>query len=227
MARIESKGTCLLCKKTFSKQSVSAHLKACREKHPAKGSRLKAAQTLHLVVEGTYLPEYWMHLEAAAEATLEDLDLLLRDTWLECCGHLSGFKIEGVYYNSGSMVDPWNDERTMDFPLGDILRPKLKFSYTYDFGSSTDLSLRVVSQRETIMKPGSIQIQARNDAPDIRCVECDKPATMVCTECSWSGEGWFCKRCLRKHECGDEMALPVVNSPRVGVCGYDGKSAHV
>jgi len=56
----------------------------------------------------------------------------------------------------------------------------------------------------------------------IACVKCGKPATHVCTDCQWSGEGWMCEQCLREHPCGDELALPVVNSPRVGGCGYTG-----
>ncbi len=223
MARTETKGTCLLCRKTFSKRSISNHLKACRDKHPATGTQLRAGRVLHLIVEGAYSPVYWLHLEADADAALYDLDSLLRHTWLECCGHLSAFKIGNVYYESESSLDDGNN---MDIRLGDVLRPKRKFDYTYDFGDSTRLTLHVVSQREAVMQPGSIQIQARNDAPDIRCSECDKPATAVCTECLWDGVGWLCNKCQAKHECGEEMTLPVVNSPRVGVCGYTGESVY-
>jgi hypothetical protein len=28
--------------------------------------------------------------------------------------------------------------------------------------------------------------------------------------------------CAGGHECGEEMLLPVVNSPRVAMCGYTG-----
>jgi len=31
-----------------------------------------------------------------------------------------------------------------------------------------------------------------------------------------------CEGCAGEHECGEEMLLPVVNSPRVGMCGYEG-----
>jgi len=30
------------------------------------------------------------------------------------------------------------------------------------------------------------------------------------------------KKCARSHECDHEMFLPVVNSPRAGVCAYSG-----
>jgi hypothetical protein len=33
---------------------------------------------------------------------------------------------------------------------------------------------------------------------------------------------FFCDSCAEKHE-HEEMLLPVVNSPRMGVCAYDGE----
>ena len=48
---------------------------------------------VHLVVGGRYAPMYWLHLDASAEATLEDLDGYLRKCWLECCGHRSAFRL--------------------------------------------------------------------------------------------------------------------------------------
>jgi hypothetical protein len=41
-----------------------------------------------------------MHLEVPADATLTDLDEFLRETWVECCEHLSAFRIAGVSYVS-------------------------------------------------------------------------------------------------------------------------------
>ncbi len=39
----------------------------------------------------------------------------------------------------------------MDYRLSKVLKVGVKFSYTYDFGSSTDLSLRVIAEREGAM----------------------------------------------------------------------------
>ena len=33
-----------------------------------------------------------------AKSTLEELDDFLRGAWLECCGHLSDFEIDGITY---------------------------------------------------------------------------------------------------------------------------------
>jgi hypothetical protein len=54
------------------------------------------------------------------------------------------------------------------------------------------------------------------------CVVCGQEATQVCTQCIYENEGWLCDACAPEHACGDELCLPVVNSPRVGMCGYAG-----
>ena len=43
-----------------------------------------------------------------------------------------------------------------------------------------------------------------------------------CAQCIYEGGGWLCEACAKSHECGEEMLLPVVNSPRVGTWGYTG-----
>ncbi len=63
---------------------------------------------------------------------------------------------------------------------------------------------------------------ARNVAPAYECTECGGKATQLCSECSWGSQAWFCNGCGLLHECGDEMLLPIVNSPRMGMCGYTG-----
>lgn len=75
-----------------------------------------------------------------------------------------------------------------------------------------------------VEKDKPIQILARNEAPEIFCEECGKfPAVQICMDCRWEGPGWLCQTCAEDHECGEEMMLPVVNSPRSGVCGYTGE----
>ena len=41
-----------------------------------------------------------MHLELPASEELDTLDAFLRFIWLECCGHLSAFRIDGTSYDS-------------------------------------------------------------------------------------------------------------------------------
>ena len=225
MTRRTSQGTCGFCNATFNKAAMSRHLASCKQRNvesetsPAKRKSQKT-KILHLVVEGRYSPEYWMHLSAPAHATLADLDHFLRDIWLECCGHLSAFTIEGTIYSQSPMGE--YDEKDMLVDLGDLLGAPMKFYYEYDFGTTTDLTLKVVSERVGVATDESIQLLARNEAPLIKCMECEEAASQVCSQCVYSGEGWLCDKCADEHGCGEEMFLPVVNSPRVGMCAYTG-----
>jgi hypothetical protein len=167
---------------------------------------------------------YWMHLEVTASSTLATLDQFLRKTWLECCGHLSAFEIEGMHYAiDAGMYDDWDvGEKSMRVRLDKVLIPGLTCTYEYDFGTTTELKLKVISERQGASKGNAIQVLARNVPPTILCEECGKPATEVCSQCIFDGRGWLCDACAEEHECGEEMLLPVVNSPRVGMCAYTG-----
>lgn len=216
--KIVSSGRCNLCGGVFDKGAMTSHLKSCRKKQ-AVSEKAKMGMAFHLLVEGRYQPEYWMHLEVPANATLGMLDRFLRDTWLECCGHMSEFEIEGTRYT----VEPMDlDDESMDVQLKDVLSPKMAFLHAYDFGSTTHLKLKVVSEDESDVTGKKVHVLARNEPPVIPCGGCGKPATQVCMECSYSAEGWLCDGCAAEHECGEESLLPVVNSPRTGVCGYAG-----
>jgi len=127
---------------------------------PSEKRKSQKTKSFHLVVEGRYSPAYWIHLSAPANTTLEALDRFLRDIWLECCGHLSAFTIEGKRYSSGSMEE--FDEKGMDVTLGEVLRPGMKFYHEYDFGTTTELMLRVVSRGEGKIKGESIRLLVRN-----------------------------------------------------------------
>lgn len=225
MAKQQSKGKCLLCNSIFGKAGMTKHLKSCIQNSTnyeeiSVNQKSHSRKIFHIMVEGQESPEYWIHIKASANVKLNDLDGFLRDIWLECCGHLSAFKIEGQIYSSSPMEE--YNERGMGKKLGDILGPNIKFSYEYDFGTTTALILKVVSEVETEIKGKTIQLLARNDPPLITCDNCRNIATQVCAQCIYSGEGWVCDECTHKHECGEEMLLPVVNSPRVGMCGYTG-----
>lgn len=104
------------------------------------------------------------------------------------------------------------------------LQPGLKFSYEYDFGSTTNLSFRVVAELPGLPKKRSFALFARNEPPLIPCGQCSKPATQVCAEHVYEDAGWLCDACAAEHECGEDMLMPIINSPRTGVCGYVGPS---
>jgi hypothetical protein len=160
-----------------------------------------------------------MHVALPVNATLTKLDAFLRHTWLECCGHLSSFEIAGEPYAS----DPSDGDATMKHSLQKVVGVGMNFSYIYDYGSTTELKLKVAEVRAVGTPKGAAQLLTRNEPPSILCNSCGAaPATEVCAECSWDEKGWLCPGCAETHSCGEEMLLPVTNSPRVGVCAYGG-----
>ena len=145
--------------------------------------------------------------------TLEDLDDFLRNICLECCGHMSAFS-----------RGKWGNELSLSSRIKDIAKVGDVLNYKYDFGSTTELVIKFVQfYQRTIKGTGTMQVLARNAQPVIPCDECGKyPTVEICTECQWDGGGWLCEKCAQTHECDEEMFLPVVNSPRAGVCAYTG-----
>ena len=208
-------GTCVVCNTKVTKREVKKHLRKFLEKsggdEKATGRKKSPTKLFHLLVEGYGLSGdlYWMHLKALGSARLQDLDTFLRDVWLECCGHMS------VFSDREGDLD-------MNEKLNDILSPGQKWLYEYDMGSTTELAVNVVSEFEGTLKKGKVEILARNDVPKIICNQCEKPATTICADCIYDNQGWLCDDCAGKHGCDEEMFLPVVNSPRTGVCGYAG-----
>lgn len=214
---------CSLCDEQYTKRGMSNHLRACRSDHVEDEQ-----DTFHLRAEGAYRPDFWVHFEVAADGTLQSLDQFLRDLWLECCGHLSAFTIGGARYATGPMAG--RDERTMDVELGAVLHDDVEFTYEYDFGTTSELSLRVVERDDhhcgfsvtADYGDAPVRLLARNEMPDIRCGVCGDEATAVCSGHAYDEEGWLCDDCRADHECAPDMFLPVVNSPRVGMCAYSG-----
>lgn len=219
---------------------MNTHLKHCVQRAVAATKPGDQHRCFHLLVEGTYSPAYWLHLEVPAKATFGDLDEVLRDIWLECCGHMSAFnfprkrvrlpasrnpaEVFAALMKGGFGGDIEDDDQLMGQAISARLAPGVKFNYEYDFGSTTKLSLRVVDERPSIFPKSGIHLLARNEPPEIPCSACQKPATQICTECDCQGDGALCESCAAEHECGEEMLSPVVNSPRTGVCGYCGPS---
>jgi hypothetical protein len=116
------------------------------------------------------------------------------------------------------------EDHSLYAELDEVLSVGQKFSYTYDFGSSTYLNLRIVSEREWMANPGDpIMLLARNVAPEFKCSVCGESASMIYGGI-WGDGNTYCKKHAKKYEY-EGLILPIVNSPRVGVCGYDGPNS--
>lgn len=199
-------GVCKFCKKMISGSAMAKHLLSC-EKTPVGTGR-------GFLVRASAGP-FFVYFEASSSMKLENVDAFLRSLWLECCGHLSAFTIGNTRYLSYS-EELEDGETDMSAKLASVLVPGLEFIHEYDFGTTTQLDMKVIAER-TGRITKNIEILARNEPPDLRC-GCEKPAKEICTQCS----ELLCEKCAKPHKCGEDMLLPVVNSPRMGLCGYTG-----
>ncbi len=209
LSEFNSKGKCRLCEKECTGKEMKKHLIKCIKKIKNNALLLKA-------VEGPF----FVYFSVPENKNLKDVDKFLRGVWLECCGHLSMFKIGKIYYISNNTELDENEE-TMDIKVDKVLREGVKCNYEYDFGTTTPLDIECVSKIETESK--TIEILARNNQPDFKCNECKSEATDICVYCKEEGTEFLCKKCGAKHKCEETAILPVVNSPRIGMCGFTGE----
>ncbi len=193
--------------------AISKHLLACGER---KKINKIGDKDIFLIRAST--GPFFVYFEINTNDTLEELDQFLRDLWLECCGHLSAFTINGIRYNS-DCEDLEPDEKTLNYKLSGLLSSGMIFSHEYDFGTTTGLTLKVIEKRKGSLD--KIEIIARNNLPDFKCA-CGNPAKEICAQCVWEDGGLLCSKCAKKHKCGEDALLPLVNSPRTGMCGYTG-----
>lgn len=226
MEKRSSFAVCELCAERTSKAAAARHLASCAPNHdPRSGT---PSQLFHLRVEGKDAPIFWIDLEIKGESPLRRLDDLLRRVWLECCGHMSAFEINGLRYavvvDNEFGVD--RNERSMNARVSHLLTsPGLRFTYEYDFGSTTHLTLRLLGTRNGIIGRRAARLLARNEPPVWPCAVCAEPATLICPFCVYEGNAFSCSKHAGEHACGeDESFLPVLNSPRMGVCGYTGEA---
>jgi hypothetical protein len=338
-----STGTCAFCKAELAKNKMTQHLKFCKERLAtiaAQEGKSRKAKTrlLHILAEGQYNPQYWLHFEVPASESLWTLDQFLKAMWIDDLDHLSGFTINGTNYSIDypddffafeegeeteetqeeelseeekekelrELIDevvsefaeapvshlgiPFNplsaewiaeikkprsvdefvdflkgeltritkddksalkndpdisqeerrkryftlyyqkmvvrdlleavEDRSMDVSLQRVLKVGQKFSYVYDYGSSTYINLRVIAEREGIVqkKKKPVQLLAQNTAPVFPCVVCGKPGTAVAMGYFFDSiaDSVYCDECATKQGREDDM-LPIINSPRVGV----------
>ena len=195
-------GKCNVCGTTLYGSEVYDHIARCIEavcgirasRTPAKGRRRLSLRTMHISVRSLERP-HWMELAVRADATLHELDRILRSVWLECCGHLSHFDIGGVVYSMmvPRPVDDFDfvpmDEheeqwRHMGKAVGTAIKPATWFEHQFDYGTSTDLDLRHVHEFDGLAQAlgqsqpwhgGKIVVLARN-LPLQTCYECGRPA---------------------------------------------------
>lgn len=223
MNKLKPEGVCLYCHKTFTGTGISRHLTTHLKNIQKEKSTKKKAY--HVKVNENNL--YFLHLLIDERTTLEQIDHFLRAIWLECCGHLSSFEVKGGAPELQDFRSEDDFGLDMATKIGDFFEKGMPLNYQYDFGSTTYLELTVVNEY-LINSKKKIVLLSRNEPLKILCHICEeKPAQVVCLQLH-NEETVFCESCKTIHakECSefeyDEINM--VNSPRTGICAYEGGS---
>jgi hypothetical protein len=136
---------------------------------------LGANRSFILQLEDASSGDYWLHLEIAGSTPLWSLDEYLRAIWLECCGHMSKFVIG----------DPWRGkELPANARAAQLPGQGMAVTHVYDVGTSSYTKITsVLSRSGCPLTRHPILLMARNDPPDLSCMDCGRPAVVLCMEC--------------------------------------------
>jgi hypothetical protein len=214
-------GRCRYCDNEYTKRGITRHLRACDARAEAiaeaEAAGRKPEAVYHLRLQDAWDGTYWLHLEMRGSSSLRALDSYLRSIWLECCGHLSDFRTKTGW---------GGDEIDMSRRASAVLSDRQEFGHIYDFGTSSHTDIKVMDVREGApVTEHPIALMARNEKPEVPCMHCEKEAEWLCVECLYETEdrGTLCDEHAETHPhdaYGEPM--PIVNSPRTGMCGYEG-----
>ena len=172
---MQLKGQCVGCQEMYTKAQGGRHVYNCSAIEKALYPGIPGYL---LKIYSAQKPSvYWMFLTIPENGNLFLLDQFLRKTWLECCGHLSMFTIDKCHYSSYPEVN-----RLMETSLDKIFTPGLEFDYIYDFGTSTELKIKVVEVLERCPS-GQVTLLMQNESPVFHCGLCRKHAEMICSMC--------------------------------------------
>lgn len=196
-----STGNCYLCGAELGKVAMKNHLQKLH------GNGGGGQECYLLKIEGAYNKGYWLYIDVPLEKTLSAVDEFLRRIWLECCGHMSAF------------YAPYREElaksrKLKTLPIG------AQLLHEYDFGSTTETAITIMGSMMRKPQKESVRLLSRNVPPRFNCADCQSPADYICLERIYESANPFCcKKCAE----GLDVLLPVTNSPRMGVCGYEGE----
>lgn len=119
------KGFCKYCGKEYTKSGMVKHLAACKERKTILENAKEKAAYYEMVIYGNYVKNYWLIIQIKDAATLKDLEQFIRDIWVEYCGQLSAFDINGQRYESAPVQDFfWGEPaKSMNCKLKNVFKP--------------------------------------------------------------------------------------------------------
>lgn len=221
-APMPSRGVCSFCGYETEREAILSHLDTCPVRlaqiATADESEQKLDTLYHLRAYSAQNRGFWLELEVPSHSDFNDLDRYLRAIWLECCGHRSAF------YQGG-----WQGLEIRKIKqMHKIFREGIELMHYYDFSVSSETRIVYIGERQgKRLSQRPVLLMARNILPELACMQCNAPATYVCMECVYEHEahGALCDSHAETHP-HDKYGEPLlrVNSPRVGMCNYEGKA---
>jgi hypothetical protein len=200
-----SQGTCYLCKEIIKGTTIEEHLLTCitMRTWPERSD-----PALLIRLTGRSERKYWMMVLAGQEATLSELDDLIRTVWMDGDEHLSGFRIGYVDVSSDGV------DGNMNISIRDILVPGDTCTYTYDYGSSTEVTITALRHIPVFPEGQAIRILARNRGTTRRCGTCGDAADYHSEDRPYH---YYCTRCVDTAPKGADT-IHLSNAPRDGGC---------
>ena len=201
-------GFCALCGLRATKTTMMAHVETCVAAHDKIG---QPQSLIVLPFRRSRRPPLLAYHRGQGERGIASLGCLVAPT-------LAGMLWTYERVPSGRRELAMTTATAIAFT-----RAASKVEYEYDFGSTTALTGELVCNRQGSIGRASVRLLARNEPLVWPCGDCKAPASVVCLYCIDSDNGFFCDAHAEMHEhAGEKVYLPVVNSPRMGVCGYSG-----
>lgn len=250
MARVFD-GTCRLCEEEWKGQGITSHVKRCLAEHAnlaavhhglllgIRADGLGGRYWMYLMVRpeaslaklDAFLRQTW--IPDCDQASVFEIDE---------SQYLSTVSPDD---------SPEGDIQGLEIDIGAVLRPRMELSYLFDPMHPTELEITVYDPypcpEALVPEDGDpdVVLVARNDEPTIECSTCEQTATAVCPVCAAEPEAaepepeeldeaeerddeaaeehlgpFACDDCRDKHDHGVDL-LPIVNSPRMGICTFE------
>lgn len=212
LKEIYSVGKCLYCEEMIDSFEIKKHIEKHLKGIEKEAKNIPTENYCHVEVVSE---NYFLELLVKGESKMKLIDSFLKKIWLDCCGHLSGFSHRHYKVSKSDLVE-------------DVFQPRVKIGYQYDYGSTTYVELKAGKRYTLPIQKKDIVLLSRNEPLPLSCDICHyKIAASLCSCCLRQDESLFCSSCKEKHgeHCSDYLdwsEMPIVNSPRMGVCGYEG-----
>ena len=199
-----SKKNCQFCNIKFGTNAFKEHIADCI----CNSQNNKSGYLIEFISHSGILgKEYIMYAIFGTKCKFSHIDEFLKKRWCECCGHLS--TLDKIVFLENEMA---MTEIKFNILISKHVNVD-QFRYQYDMGSTTTIFFRIVKKLDGIETNTNIELLYHNEPYKLKC-KCKKEALYI-----YEGEK-LCEECKEDVD-EPECALSIVNSPRVGMCGYE------